>query len=303
VGDLRAAEDAVAQVGTLLDAVGRLERDLEAATARLPAVRAETEEDLAEARALIGSGDAGGLRPQVARAEAGLAAADEAMAPGGGLPDPLTALRRLEEADLALEQALTVARDAQTRARRAAAALDQTLLRARSTVAAAADFVATRRGAIGPGGAHPAGRGAAPPRRRGRHRRARPRGALREAQLADQLAAQALQYASPTSRPGRPGTAGAGYGGGYGRVRRRYGGVRRRGRAAWTSAASCSAGSWRGGHAAAATAVGWAGGLGGGRGRGGAGSRAAGSGAAGAAARAAAASAARGRGRSGGGRF
>ncbi len=216
VGDLRAAEDAVAQVGTLLDAVGRLERDLEAATARIPAVRAETEEDLAEARALIGSGDAAGLRPQVARAEAGLAAAEEAMGAGGGPPDPLTALRRLEEADLALEQALTVARDAQTRARRAAASLDQTLLRARSTVAAAADFVATRRGAVGPEARTRLAEAQ-------RHLdvavgtgRSDPEGALREAQLADQLAQQALQLAQSDVATWSSGYGGGGLGGGYG---------------------------------------------------------------------------------------
>ncbi|MGY1795426.1 TPM domain-containing protein [Geodermatophilus sp. SYSU D00525] len=218
VGDLRAAEDAVAQVGTLLDAVGRLERDLEEAAARLPAVRAETEEDLAEARALVASGNAGGLRPQVARAEAGLAAAEEAMgSAGGALPDPLTALRRLEEADLALEQALAVARDAQTRARRAAAALDQTLLRARSAVAAAADFVATRRGAVGPEARTRLAEAQ-------RHLdaavgtgRTDPEGALREAQLADQLAQSALQLAQSdvTSWSAGYGGYGPGYGPGY----------------------------------------------------------------------------------------
>ncbi|MBM7807071.1 tetratricopeptide (TPR) repeat protein [Geodermatophilus bullaregiensis] len=218
VGDLRAAEDALAQVGTLLDAVARLERDLEAAATRIPAVRAETEEDLAEARALLSSGgNSAGLRPQVARAEAGLAAADEALHPGdGGLPDPVTALRRLEEADLALEQALAVARDAQTRTRRAAAALDQTLLRARSTVAAAADFIATRRGAVGPDARTrlaeaqrhldvAAGTG-----------RTDPEGALREAQVADQLAQQALQLAQDDVSTWSGGYGGGGYGGGYG---------------------------------------------------------------------------------------
>ncbi|MGY1779878.1 TPM domain-containing protein [Geodermatophilus sp. SYSU D01036] len=220
VGDLRAAEGAVAQVGTLLDAVARLERDLEEAAARLPAVRAETEEDLAEARALVAAGDAGGLRPQVARAEAGLAAAEEAMGSAdGALPDPLTALRRLEEADVALEQALAVARDAQTRARRAAAALDQTLLRARSTVAAAADFVATRRGAVGPEARTRLAEAQ-------RHLdaavgtgRTDPEGALREAQLADQLAQSALQLAQADVAgwsSGYGGGFGGGHGGGYG---------------------------------------------------------------------------------------
>ena len=43
-----------------------------------------------------------------------------------------------------------MARDAQTQARRAAEQLDQALLTARSTIAAAADFIGTRRGAVGP---------------------------------------------------------------------------------------------------------------------------------------------------------
>ncbi len=148
VGDIRAAEDAIAQTTTLLDAVGRLDADLAAAGGRVAAVRAETEKDLAEARSLAASGDSGGLRPQVARAEAALTAADELTA--GERPDPLAALRQLEEADIALEQALAVARDAEAQRRRAAGALDSALLTARSEIDAAADFIATRRGAIGP---------------------------------------------------------------------------------------------------------------------------------------------------------
>ncbi|MCF6514264.1 TPM domain-containing protein, partial [Blastococcus sp. MG754427] len=151
VGDIRAAEDAVAQSGTLLDAVGRLAADLDAAADRVTAVRAETEKDLAEARALVAGGDRSGLPPQIARAETALAAADAALRPAGGGPgDPLAALRQLEDADAALEEALATARDAQTQARRAAAALDQALLTARSAVGAAADFIDTRRGAVGP---------------------------------------------------------------------------------------------------------------------------------------------------------
>jgi hypothetical protein len=151
VGDIRAAEDAVAQTTTLLDAVGRLAADLEAAGGRVVAVRAETEKDLAEARSLVASGNRSGLAPQIARAEAALTSADAALRPADGSPaDPLTALRQLEEADIALEQALSVARDAQTQIRRAAAALDQAVLTARSTIAAAADFIDTRRGAVGP---------------------------------------------------------------------------------------------------------------------------------------------------------
>jgi hypothetical protein len=215
VGDLRAAEDAVVQTGQLLDAIGRLATDLEAAVQRIPAARADTEQDLAEARALVASGDRSGLQPQIARADAAIGAADEAMAAtGGALPDPFTALRRLEEADIALEQALGVARDAQTRARRAAASLDQAVLNARSTVAAAGDFIATRRGAVG-----------AEARTRlaeaQRHLEAAsglgatdPVGALAEAQQAGALAGEALQRAQSDVSGWNSGYGGGGYGGG-----------------------------------------------------------------------------------------
>lgn len=151
VGSIRAAEDAVAQSITLLDAIARLAADLDAAAGRVAEVRTETEKDIAEARALVAGGDRSGLEPQIARAEAALAATDAALAPTAGtLPDPLAVLRQLEEADIALEQALSVARDAQTRVRRAGELLEPALVSARSTIAAAGDFITTRRGAVGP---------------------------------------------------------------------------------------------------------------------------------------------------------
>src|SRR4051812_9602957 len=222
VGSLRVAEDAVAQSRTLLDAIARLATELEGATQRIASVRAETEQDLAEARALLGgaTGDTAGLTPLVARAEAALAASG---APADGQrPDPLATLRRLEEADAALDTALAGARDAQTRARRAAAALDQTVLGARAAVDAAGDFIGTRRGAVGP---------EARTRLAEAQRRldaavatgpADPEAALREAQTAVTLAQQALDLARDDvdrwSGGGSwgPGPVPPGYGGGYG---------------------------------------------------------------------------------------
>jgi uncharacterized membrane protein YgcG len=223
VGDIRAAEDAVAQTTTLLDAVGRLAADLESAGGRVAAVRAETEKDLAEARSLVASGNRSGLGPQIARAEAALTSADAAMRPADGSPaDPLTALRQLEEADIALEQALSVARDAQTQIRRAAAALDQAVLTARSTIAAAGDFIATRRGAVGPEARTRLAEAQ-------RHLdvavdqgRDDPVTAVREAHQAATMAQQALDRAQDDvarwsgGGHGGPGGFGGGYGGGYG---------------------------------------------------------------------------------------
>jgi hypothetical protein len=219
VGSLRVAEDAVAQSSTLLDGIGRLAADLEAAPGRLAAVRAETEQDLAEARSLLGStpGDPTGLTSLVARAAAALTAAD--AVPAGERPDPLTAVRRLEEADAALDQALAGARDAATQARRAAAALDQTVLTARSAIDAAADFIGTRRGAVG---ADARTRLAEAQRRLDAAiatGSADPVSALREAQSAVTLAQQALDLARSdvdSWSGGYGGPGGPGYGPGYG---------------------------------------------------------------------------------------
>ncbi|MGY1635583.1 TPM domain-containing protein [Geodermatophilus sp. SYSU D00742] len=213
VTDVRAAEDAVAQTVTLLDAIGRLAADLHAAAERVAAVRTETEEDLAEARALVAAGDRTGLAPQLARAEAALAASAAALGPADGRPDPLAALRQLEEADTALEQALGGARDDQARTRHAAAALDSALLAARSAITAAGDFISTRRGAVGP-------------EARTRLAEAQrhldvavaqgqqdPVAALREAQHADALARRALDVARGDVGSWSAGTGGYGSGG------------------------------------------------------------------------------------------
>jgi hypothetical protein len=227
VGDIRAAEDAVAQTTTLLDAVARLATDLDESSGRIAAVRAETEQDVAEARSLIAAGDRSGLNPQIARAEAALAAADEALTPADGSPgDPLAALRRLEEADIALEQALSVARDAATQRRRAVAGLEQAVLTARSTIGAAADFINTRRGAVGP---------AARTRLAEAQRhldaamdqgRDDPATALRSAHQATTLAQSALDLAQQDVSGWGGGYGGGGFGGGFGGG---YGGYRRGG--------------------------------------------------------------------------
>jgi hypothetical protein len=218
VGDIRVAEDALAQTGTLLDAVARLGTDLQAAEVRVAQVRAETEEDLAEARALVAGGTGSGLRPQVARAEAALTAADAALHPAdGGLPDPMAALRQLEEADIALEQALAVARDAEERTRRAAASLDQALLTARSGIAAAGDFISTRRGAVGPEARTRLAEAQRHLDLAVAQGRTDPVGALREAHLAGTLAQEALQRAqSDVAGWGGGGYGPGGFGGGYG---------------------------------------------------------------------------------------
>ncbi|WP_214407498.1 TPM domain-containing protein [Pseudonocardia lacus] len=181
----RAAEDAITQARALLDGIPRRDAELAEATAKVPAARAELDQDLAEARAM---GD--DLAPAVARAEA--AAANAQAAATGDRPDPIAALHLLDEAGAALDQALAAEKADRDRDRRAAAALEQALLTARAAVSAAEDFIATRRGAVGT-------------RARTRLSEARrhltlatgddPVAGLAEAQRADSLAQEALRLA------------------------------------------------------------------------------------------------------------
>jgi hypothetical protein len=214
----------------LLDAVGRLATDLDAATARVAEVRAETEKDLAEARALVATSEGSGLRSQIARAEAALTSADALLHPADGSPaDPLAALRQLEEADIALEQALSVVRDAQTQTRRAAAALDQALLTARSTVAAAADFIDTRRGAVGPDARTRLAEAQRHLEVAVDQGRDDPVSALREAHQAATMAQSALDLAQDDVDRWSGGGYGGGFGGPPGGFGGGYGGGRRGG--------------------------------------------------------------------------
>ncbi len=148
---LRAAEGAVDQAGTFVAAVDRLAGELAQASERLPAALAETEADLADARGLLDGTAAGAptadLRGRVARAEAVAAEVRGQLA--AGPHDPIAALRRVEEADAALDAALAGAREREVTDRRSRDLLGQALLTARSAVGAATDHVTTHRGAVG----------------------------------------------------------------------------------------------------------------------------------------------------------
>ncbi|WP_281688828.1 TPM domain-containing protein [Pseudonocardia thermophila] len=189
----RAAEDALTQAETLLDGIGRRAAELADAAHRYLQAKAEIAQDLAEARALAAQpGQVGAqVGPLVARAEAAIAAADQAAT--GPQPDPLEALRLLDEANTALDAGIADARAEQERLRRAAAALEQALLTARSSVAAANDFIVTRRGAVG---------STARTRLAEAQRHLQlaqqgtdPAAALRDAQIADRMAQEALRLA------------------------------------------------------------------------------------------------------------
>ncbi|WP_326572422.1 TPM domain-containing protein [Actinacidiphila glaucinigra] len=148
---LRAAEGAIDQAGTFVDAVGRLAKELAEAAGKLPGALTETETDLAEARGMLAGTPEGistaDLHGRIARAESVVGEVRTRIATGSY--DPIEVLRRVEEADASLEDALAGARAHEVSNQKARALLDQALLTARSAVSAASDFVTTHRAAVG----------------------------------------------------------------------------------------------------------------------------------------------------------
>ncbi|MFD6924500.1 TPM domain-containing protein [Streptomyces sp. NPDC059944] len=215
---VRAAESAVGQAATLVDAVERRAQELAEADGKLPGALNEAETDLADARGLL-TGTAEGtstadLRGRVGRAEAVLA--DVRREQAAGRYDPIGCLRRVEEADAALDEAMAGARERESGRQRAVALLDQAMLSARSAIGAATDYVTTSRGAVG-----------SQARTRlaeaGRHLERAvslaatdPPGALAEAQQADSLARQAQQLAEQDVRGYQDPYGGRRSGGGQG---------------------------------------------------------------------------------------
>ncbi|MFG3495068.1 TPM domain-containing protein [Streptomyces sp. NPDC047928] len=223
---LRAAEGAVDQAARLVDAVDRRALELAEAAGKLPGAVAETETDLADAHGLLkGTPDGvstAGLQGRIARADSVLAAVRHEM--DAERYDPIDALRRVEEADAALDEALAGEREREEAARRARALLDQAMLAARSATAAAADYVTTHRGAVGSAArtrlAEAQRRLAAAERAAGgagAEPGGEPFAALAEAQRADALARQAQDLAEQDVRVyGTPGGGGPGGFGGVG---------------------------------------------------------------------------------------
>jgi uncharacterized membrane protein YgcG len=182
---VRGAQEAVSQAGTLLDAVEKLSADLARVGDAVRAALADLDADIAAGRAMLEARTTPGSAPassapvgsapassapassapassapassapassaelagEVARAEQVAVAVRAAMAQPR--PDPIEALRRLEEVGMGLDRALASVRDTAQQVERARSALNQAITRARAEISAVSDFVATRRAAIG----------------------------------------------------------------------------------------------------------------------------------------------------------
>jgi uncharacterized membrane protein YgcG/exonuclease VII small subunit len=215
-----AAQEAVGQATQLIEAVDRLGADLDQAAEGLRGAVQEAAQDLSEAKAMLGSGQQDPeLASRVASAEHALTSVQQELS--SSRFDPLAATKRIEQAHEELAAALQGVRDEQARQQRARAVLDQTMLAARSEIAATQDFVTTRRGGVG----SQARTRLAEAQRHLEQAMALaqqgdPEAALQEAQYARQLAGQAGQLARSDvgsmmgqGGPFSGGSAGGGLGG------------------------------------------------------------------------------------------
>ncbi|WP_382305271.1 TPM domain-containing protein [Herbiconiux sp. UC225_62] len=144
---ISAARQAVAQAGTLVTSITTLESDLQKAGAGLAAAIADAQQDITEAARIQASGTS--PDPNLP----GLATAlgvEVHRAQTTGARDPLNARIALEAANTPLDQALATARTEQERVSRLIAQRDRAIATAQSEVAAAASYLQTRRGAVGP---------------------------------------------------------------------------------------------------------------------------------------------------------
>jgi len=140
---VQAAQLADDQVTQLLEGVDRRANELSEAGTALTAALATTDANVAEAAA---SGQPG-LREVAVHAQT--VAAQVRASLGAGPADPLGGLRAVEDANSRLDQALSGVREQQVRQQRARAGLEQAVLTARSSIAAATDFITTNRGGVG----------------------------------------------------------------------------------------------------------------------------------------------------------
>ncbi|SDJ17479.1 TLP18.3, Psb32 and MOLO-1 founding protein of phosphatase [Actinokineospora alba] len=142
VAAIRAAEGAVGQARTLLDAVDSAADNIRHAIATLPAALEEARADLAAAGDLAAHGGEDLASARAAAADA-LTRAEAAQG-----SNPLGSFTEIAAADVELDKAIAAAATEKQRVERLREQLDQAMTAASAQVTAAGDFISTRRGAV-----------------------------------------------------------------------------------------------------------------------------------------------------------
>ncbi len=210
-----ASQVALQQAGDLLGAIERTAAAADDANAKVAGVLAETETDLANARANVGSvGGPAQLTTRIGEVEALVAAARATLAQPR--PDVIAAYKQAIQAAQASDEVLVGIRSEAERIAREKATLQQTIVAAGMADRRAADFIAARRSGVDREARtrlSEAGRHLAAAQELASQDVAR---AAEEARLADSLSEQAMQLASADfdrydrSGPAAPPSSGGG---------------------------------------------------------------------------------------------
>ncbi|KZS63048.1 TPM domain-containing protein [Mycobacterium ostraviense] len=154
VDAVRAAESALGQARSLLDAVDSAAGDIRRAVAELPSVLADVTAGIKQADEQLqktpGNTSAQTRDLVAARDAAAQALEDTRDAGGAGVADPLATFGRLTKAGTDLNRLLTTVAQEQANAERLNRSFEQALFTAESRVRAVSDYIDTRRGSIGP---------------------------------------------------------------------------------------------------------------------------------------------------------
>ncbi|BBY61844.1 TPM domain-containing protein [Mycolicibacterium helvum] len=145
---VRAAEAALQQAGSILDAVDSAASDIRRAVATLPAAIDDTQQGINEAVAQLTQGGLSNAEELTKGRDAAVAAVAAAQANGSA--DPLGAFTQLTQADAELDRLLAGVTQERATAERLSRSFDKALFTAESRVRSVTDYIDTRRGSVGP---------------------------------------------------------------------------------------------------------------------------------------------------------
>lgn len=148
IDSIRAAESALGQARTLLDAIDNAGTDINRAVATLPAAIADIQQGINQAGTLLAQGNTAHATELGTARDAAVKAVADAQT--GGNADPLGTFTTLTQADAELDRLLATIAEEREAAERLSRAYDQALFTAQSRVRGVSDYIDTRRGSIGP---------------------------------------------------------------------------------------------------------------------------------------------------------
>lgn len=152
VGELvdcvRGGESALQQANTMLDAVDSAASDIRKAVATLPSAIADIQKGINEASTQLAQGGLAVATELSAARDVAVKAVTAAQA--NGAADPLGAFTQLTQADADLDRLLADVAEERDAAERLKKSYEQALFTAQSRVRSVSDYIDTRRGSIGP---------------------------------------------------------------------------------------------------------------------------------------------------------